>query len=88
MKTLYFVSSEHIAGEAFFDEEANLVHYNHENDNCYRHEYMAWLAEYFGGKVIKLRVDLRPVDDADTHEEMIGANMALIKRAIRRSKEK
>lgn len=61
MKTLYVLNIEY--GQAFYDDDANLIHFIHENDGCWRHEYFGKLAKFFDGRILKL--DLLTYYDED-----------------------
>ena len=54
MKTLYVIVSQSAWGEVWIDKDANLISYIHENDGGYRVEYMSFIPEYFGGRIIQL----------------------------------
>lgn len=70
-KTLYLISSELAWGEVWVDKDAELVGYIHENDAHYRKEYMNFIPEFFGGRVVQLDncVIEKDVDDNATFDD-------------------
>lgn len=88
MKTLYMAYG--FWGTFFVDESGGLVSYIHENDGDFRMEYMSWIPEYFGGKIVCLgEMDhdgSYPWDHKDEIKKWAIGKMKTIKTAKRKKK--
>lgn len=89
MKVLYYF--EYLGeGEQtiFVDEKAELVSYIHGNDGQFRPEYMNFIPEFFGGKMVSIHVD--SVDDLDENdtESLVEELKPAILKAIKTSQTK
>lgn len=61
MKILFYATIESCWGTFFFDEKANLVDFINENDGHWRPEYMNFIPEFFGGKIVQ--IDLQHLEE-------------------------